>query len=92
MWGYLVIGLVAGSIVSSWQGYKDPPWEGFVLSKFVRSILIGGGWVFRPTSRVGFQVFAAQHAAAMGDIQRADGLVPDVIGNFWSLGAAIVIR
>jgi hypothetical protein len=28
--------------VSSWQAYKDPPWEGFVPSKFVRSILVGG--------------------------------------------------
>jgi len=42
MWGYLVIGLVAGSIVSSWQGYKDPPWEGFSLVKFARSIVAGG--------------------------------------------------
>ena len=42
MWTYLGTGLVAGTIVSSWQGYKDPPWEGFALSKFVRSIGIGG--------------------------------------------------
>jgi len=42
MWVYLVIGLLAGTIVSSWQGYKDPPWEGFVLTKFLRSILVGG--------------------------------------------------
>jgi hypothetical protein len=42
MWTYPFIGLVAGTIVSSWQGYKDPPWEGFALSKFVRSILVGG--------------------------------------------------
>lgn len=39
---YLVIGLVAGSIVSCWQGFKDPPWEGFVPQKFVRSIGVGG--------------------------------------------------
>ena len=42
MWIYPFIGLVAGTIVSSWQAYKDPPWEGFVLSKFVRSIVVGG--------------------------------------------------
>ncbi len=35
------IGAVAGLIVSSWQGFKDPPWEGFSLRKFFRSILIG---------------------------------------------------
>jgi hypothetical protein len=35
------IGAVAGLIVSSWQGFKDPPWEGFSLRKFFRSILTG---------------------------------------------------
>ena len=56
------------------------------------SVVIGGGWAFRPAERVGFQVFAAQHVAALGDLQTAEGDVPDVVGNFWSLGAAIVIR
>jgi hypothetical protein len=32
---------VAGLIVSSWQGFKDPPWEGFFISKFLRSIIVG---------------------------------------------------
>jgi len=36
-----LIGAVAGLIVSSWQGYKDPPWEGFFFKKFLRSILVG---------------------------------------------------
>ncbi len=36
-----IIGAVAGLIVSSWQGFKDPPWEDFYVVKFVRSILIG---------------------------------------------------
>jgi hypothetical protein len=56
------------------------------------SVVIGGGWVFRPARRVGLQLFAAQHAAAIGDLTTADGEVPDVIGNFWSLGVGIVIR
>lgn len=34
-------GAVAGLIVSSWQGFKDPPWEGFSVRKFLRSIVIG---------------------------------------------------
>ncbi len=32
----MAIGAVAGLIVSSWQGFKDPPWEGFFVSKFLR--------------------------------------------------------
>jgi hypothetical protein len=37
-------------------------------------------------------VFGSQHMAAMGDLQTPGDSVPDVVGNFWSVGAAIVIR
>ena len=37
----IAVGAVAGLIVSSWQGFKDPPWEGFYLGRFFRSIGIG---------------------------------------------------
>jgi hypothetical protein len=56
------------------------------------SVVIGAGWVFRPTSRVGLQVFGAQHAAALGDLQTNQGEVPDIMANFWSVGAGVVIR
>ena len=45
-----------------------------------------------PLRRIGFQVFGSQHVAALGDLATIDGDVPDVVGNFWSFGAAIVIR
>ena len=38
---YACVGALAGLIVSSWQGFKDPPWEGFALRKFLRSIFVG---------------------------------------------------
>ena len=56
------------------------------------SVLIGGGWAVRPTARLGLQVFDTQHALAMGDLQASEGQIQDVIGNRWSLGAAVVIR
>ena len=56
------------------------------------SVMIGAGWVVHPTARVGLQVFGMQHAFALGDLQTADGQVQDVIGNRWSVGAAVVIR
>ena len=37
----MTIGALAGLIVSSWQGFKDPPWEGFFVGRFFRSILVG---------------------------------------------------
>jgi hypothetical protein len=51
-----------------------------------------GGWAFRVEKRVGFQLFASQHAGALGDLQTAAGDVPDVLGNYWSVGAALVFR
>jgi hypothetical protein len=59
------------------------------------SVVIGGGWEFRPARRFGMQVFASQHVSAIGDLTTGDPTVPeipDVVGNFWSLGVAIVIR
>jgi hypothetical protein len=56
------------------------------------SLMIGAGWEFMPLRRVGFQVFGSQHVAAMGDLATAEGDIPDVVGNFWSVGAGIVIR
>jgi len=56
------------------------------------SVVIGAGWVFRPTARLGLQLFAAQHALALGDLQTSQGQIPDVVGNRWSIGAAVVIR
>jgi hypothetical protein len=56
------------------------------------SVVIGGGWAFRTEQRVSFQLFASQHALALGDLQTEHGEVADVMGNYWSIGAAIVIR
>ena len=56
------------------------------------SVIIGAGWAFRPTARLGLQVFGTQHALAMGDLQASEGQIQDVVGNRWSIGAAVVIR
>ena len=55
-------------------------------------MIIGAGWAFQPTARLGLQVFGTQHALALGDLQASQGLIDDVIGNRWSIGAAVVIR
>ena len=52
----------------------------------------GAGWAFGRSSRVGFELFGAQHVSALGDFQIAGVNNENVIGNYWSLGAAIVIR
>ena len=52
----------------------------------------GTGWEFNPKGRFGLQLFATQHVGALGDLQTINGPIADVTGNFWTLGAAIVIR
>jgi hypothetical protein len=62
------------------------------LNSKALSVVVGAGWEFMPLRRVGFQIFGSQHVAALGDLATIDGDIPDVVGNFWSFGAAIVIR
>ena len=52
----------------------------------------GAGWTFRQAHRVGLQVFGTQHMAALGDFQTGGVTAENVIGNYWSLGTAVVIR
>ena len=52
----------------------------------------GAGWIFQLGRRVGLELLAAQHATALGDLQTDEGQVSDVMGNSWSLGAALVIH
>lgn len=56
------------------------------------SVVIGGGWVFRAEQRVAFQFFASQHALGLGDLQTEHAVVNDVMGNYWTIGGAIVFR
>lgn len=52
----------------------------------------GVGWDFRRSKRLGLQIFAAQHMAAMGDFQTGGVTAENVVVNYWSVGGAIVIR
>jgi hypothetical protein len=56
------------------------------------SVVFGGGWEFNLKGRLGMQLFAMQHVGALGDLQTVSGPVADITANFWSLGAAIIIR
>lgn len=56
------------------------------------SLVLGAGWTWRTHHHVAYQVFGAQHAAALGDLQTAGGTVDDVLTNFWSVGLGIALR
>jgi hypothetical protein len=52
----------------------------------------GAGWAFRRDARLGVELFGAQHVAALGDFTTGGVTNENVVANFWSVGAAIVIR
>jgi hypothetical protein len=86
--GFFLKGGAGMGFVRNWVDVLGPDsFNGKALS-----VVIGAGWAFRPAARVGLQLFGMQHALALGDLQTSDGQVPDVMGNRWSLGAALVIR
>ena len=66
--------------------------EGTPLRSKAFALGIGTGWEWRTSSRVGAQAFATLHAAALGDLRTSDRIIQNVMGNFWSVGGAIMIR
>ena len=86
--GFFVKGGAGMGFVRNWVDVIGPAAEN---SKAL-SVVVGGGWVFRPAERVGLQVIVSQHAGAIGDLTTAESDVQDVIGNFWTIGAGIVFR
>jgi hypothetical protein len=86
--GFFVNGGAGMAFVRNWVDAVGPE---AIFSKAL-SVVVGAGWEFRPAERLGLQLFGTQHAGAIGDLQTATGSVPDVMGNFWTLGAAVVLR
>jgi hypothetical protein len=86
--GFFLKGGAGMAFVRNWLDITRPD----VINSKALSVVIGAGWAFRPAERVGLQLVGTQHVAALGDLESASGSIPDVMANFWSLGAAIVIR
>jgi hypothetical protein len=86
--GFFIKGGAGMAFVRNWVRTLGPDPDN---SKAL-AVVIGGGWEFNRKGRLGMQLFAMQHIGALGDLQTVNGPVNDVTGNFWSLGAAIVIR
>jgi hypothetical protein len=86
--GFLLKGGAGLALVRNWVDVPGlPPFDSQGMS-----VVVGAGWLFRTSRRVGVEVFATQHAAALGDLQSATTRVEDVLGNFWSVGASVVFR
>ena len=78
------------AFVRNWLGTVEADPRVFTSKAF--AIGLGAGWEWRLAPRFGAQVFGTHHAAALGDLTGNNGKVENVMGNFWSVGAAVVIR
>ena len=86
--GFFLKGGAGMAFIRNWIDASGPD----PINSKALSVMIGGGWAFRRSARLGFQIFVSQHAGAIGDLQTADGDIPDVMANFWTIGAAFVFR
>ena len=88
--GFLIKAGMGMTFVRNWlfdgSGTLPP-----VTSKAL-GLTYSAGWAFRRHEHVGLQILGSQHVAALGDFQTAEGPIENVVGNYWSIGAAIVIR
>jgi hypothetical protein len=86
--GFFVKGGAGMAFVRNWVQTVGPNPD----DQKALAVLFGGGWEFNPKGPFGLQLFAMQHVGALGDLQTANGAIANVTANFWSLGAALVIR
>jgi hypothetical protein len=90
--GFSIKGGMGMAFVRNWVydfsgGVSAPPFTSKALG-----LTYSAGWTFRHTQRVGVQIFGAQHVATLGDLKTSAQTYENVIANFWSVGATLVIR
>jgi hypothetical protein len=78
------------AFVHNWVLTHDGEDDAFRSKAF--ALHLGAGWEWRIGPHWGAQVLGAHHVGALGDLETSERTVENVMGNFWSVGAAIVIR
>jgi hypothetical protein len=74
----------------NWIVTPDPNPPVFTSKAF--ALALGAGWEWRFTKHLGAQAYGVHHVAALGDLTLRDAHFENVVGNFWTAGAAVVIR
>jgi len=82
------IGIAGNGLYNPSGPVLAPPYTTNALA-----INFGVGWEFTINRRWAFQVHGLQHVAALGELTTvAGGRIRNVVGNYWTVGAAVVIR
>jgi hypothetical protein len=88
--GFFVKGGIGLAILRNWL---DTTGSGFPPERSrAMAVGIGAGWEFPIAGRFGVQILGSQHVTALGDLRTSERTIENVMGNFWSAGAAVVIR
>jgi hypothetical protein len=88
--GFFIRGSTGMAFIRNWIVTDQTGSKSFTSKAF--ALGLGAGWEWRFARRMGTQVFGAQHVATLGDLTTSTGIVENVVGNYWSVGGAIVIR
>lgn len=81
------IGFVGNGIHTYNQRDPAPPFTTNAVA-----LTLGLGWEFVRARRLTLQVLATQHVVALGELTTADGSIKNVVGNYWLVGGALVVR
>jgi len=88
--GFFIRTSAGMAFVHNWIFSHDSEESAFRSKAF--ALNLAAGWEWRTRGHFGAQVLGMQHVAALGDLQTSQRTVENVMGNFWSVGAAVVIR
>jgi hypothetical protein len=82
------IGIAGNGLFNPAGPVLAPPYTTNALA-----INFGVGWEFKVNRRFAVQVHGLQHVAALGELTTEAGeRIRNVVGNYWTVGVAIVIR
>jgi hypothetical protein len=82
------IGIVGNGLFSPLGPQLAPPYTTNALG-----IVYGVGWEFAKHRRWNLQAHAMHHVAALGELTTVSGeSIKNVVGNYWTVGVAFVIR
>jgi hypothetical protein len=82
------IGIVGNGLFNPNGPALAPPYTTNALA-----LNFGVGWEFKVSRHFGFQVHGMQHVASLGELTTVSGeRIFNVVGNYWTVGGAIVIR
>jgi hypothetical protein len=82
------IGFVGNGIYNFAQRNLEPPFTTNAMA-----VVLGIAWEFLRRDSMTFQILGTHHVAALGELTTTTGNpIQDVVGNYWLVGGALVIR